>query len=79
VVSQPDRQADERPWPSRTQVAAGAWASLSLGSNGDGCWPKWAARSSWSWWLLSYHPVLRTARDNPSLLDSPRPRIPLAE
>lgn len=28
---------------------------------------------------LSYDPVLRTAGDNPFLLDSPRPRIPLAE
>ena len=49
MLSQPDQQADGRPWPSRMQVAAGAWASRGLGSNGGGCWPSWAARSSWSW------------------------------
>ena len=40
---------------------------------------QYRAVASGYWPLIRYDPVLREAGDNPFLLDSPRPRIPLSE
>src|ERR1700733_15141453 len=40
---------------------------------------QYRAVASGHWPLIRYDPVLRAAGDNPFLLDSPRPRIPLAD
>ncbi len=40
---------------------------------------QYRAVASGYWPLIRYDPVLRAAGENPFLLDSPRPRIPLAE
>lgn len=40
---------------------------------------QYRAVASGYWPLIRYDPVLRAAGDNPFLLDSPRPRIPLTE
>ena len=40
---------------------------------------QYRAVASGYWPLIRYDPVLRAAGDNPFLLDSPRPRIPLAD
>ncbi len=45
----------------------------------DGLSQQHKAAASGYWPLLRYDPVLRTAGQNPFLLDSPRPRIPLAD
>jgi pyruvate-ferredoxin/flavodoxin oxidoreductase len=44
----------------------------------DGLGQQYRAVASGYWPLIRYDPVLREAGDNPFLLDSPRPRIPLA-
>ena len=45
----------------------------------DGLDQQYRAVASGYWPLMRYDPVLRAAGGNPFLLDSPRPRIPLAE
>ncbi len=45
----------------------------------DGLAQQYRAVASGYWPLVRYDPVLRAAGANPFLLDSPRPRIPLAE
>ncbi len=45
----------------------------------DGLDQQYRAVSSGYWPLIRYDPVLRAAGGNPFLLDSPRPRIPLAD
>ena len=45
----------------------------------DGMGQQYRAVASGHWPLLRYDPELRAAGDNPFLLDSPRPRIPLAD
>jgi pyruvate-ferredoxin/flavodoxin oxidoreductase len=45
----------------------------------DGLDQQYRAVASGYWPLIRYDPVLRAAGGNPFLLDSPRPRIPLAE
>ena len=45
----------------------------------DGMGQQYRAVASGYWPLLRYDPELRAAGDNPFLLDSPRPRIPLAD
>ena len=40
---------------------------------------QYRAVASGHWPLIRYDPVLRAAGDNPFLLDSPRPRIPLSD
>jgi pyruvate-ferredoxin/flavodoxin oxidoreductase len=45
----------------------------------DGMGQQYRAVASGYWPLIRYDPELRTAGDNPFLLDSPRPRIPLAD
>jgi pyruvate-ferredoxin/flavodoxin oxidoreductase len=45
----------------------------------DGLGQQYRAVASGHWPLVRYDPVARTADGNPFLLDSPRPRIPLAE
>jgi pyruvate-ferredoxin/flavodoxin oxidoreductase len=45
----------------------------------DGLGQQYRAVASGYWPLIRYDPVLRSAGGNPFLLDSPRPRIPLAE
>ena len=45
----------------------------------DGLGQQYRAVASGYWPLIRYDPVLRTAGANPFLLDSPRPRIPLAD
>ncbi len=44
----------------------------------DGLGQQYRAVASGYWPLIRYDPVLRAAGDNPFLLDSPRPRLPLA-
>jgi pyruvate-ferredoxin/flavodoxin oxidoreductase len=44
----------------------------------DGLGQQYRAVASGYWPLIRYDPVLRGAGDNPFLLDSPRPRIPLS-
>jgi hypothetical protein len=44
----------------------------------DGLGQQYRAVASGYWPLIRYDPVLRSAGGNPFLLDSPRPRIPLA-
>jgi len=44
----------------------------------DGLGQQYRAVASGYWPLIRYNPLLRTAGGNPFLLDSPRPRIPLA-
>jgi pyruvate-ferredoxin/flavodoxin oxidoreductase len=44
----------------------------------DGLGQQYRAVASGHWPLIRYDPVARTAGGNPFLLDSPRPRIPLA-
>jgi len=44
----------------------------------DGLGQQYRAVASGYWPLIRYDPLLRTAGGNPFLLDSPRPRIPLA-
>jgi len=45
----------------------------------DGLGQQYRAVASGYWPLVRYDPLLRTAGGNPFLLDSPRPRIPLAD
>jgi pyruvate-ferredoxin/flavodoxin oxidoreductase len=45
----------------------------------DGLDQQYRAVASGYWPLIRYDPVARAAGDNPFLLDSPRPRIPLAD
>ena len=45
----------------------------------DGMGQQYRAVASGHWPLIRYDPELRAAGDNPFLLDSPRPRIPLAD
>jgi pyruvate-ferredoxin/flavodoxin oxidoreductase len=45
----------------------------------DGMGQQYRAVASGYWPLLRYDPELRAAGDNPFLLDSPRPRIPLGD
>jgi pyruvate-ferredoxin/flavodoxin oxidoreductase len=45
----------------------------------DGLDQQYRAVASGYWPLVRYDPVLRSAGENPFLLDSPRPRIPLSE
>jgi len=45
----------------------------------DGLGQQYRAVASGYWPLIRYDPVARTAGGNPFLLDSPRPRIPLAD
>jgi pyruvate-ferredoxin/flavodoxin oxidoreductase len=45
----------------------------------DGLGQQYRAVASGYWPLIRYDPMLRTAGGNPFLLDSPRPRIPLAD
>ena len=45
----------------------------------DGLGQQYRAVASGYWPLISYDPVLRAAGRNPFLLDSPRPRINLAD
>ena len=45
----------------------------------DGLDQQYRAVASGHWPLIRYDPVLRAAGGNPFLLDSPRPRIPLAD
>ncbi len=45
----------------------------------DGMGQQYRAVASGYWPLIRYDPELRAAGDNPFLLDSPRPRIPLAD
>jgi len=45
----------------------------------DGLNQQYRAVASGHWPLIRYDPLLRTAGGNPFLLDSPRPRIPLAD
>jgi pyruvate-ferredoxin/flavodoxin oxidoreductase len=45
----------------------------------DGLSQQYRAVASGYWPLIRYDPVARTAGGNPFLLDSPRPRIPLAD
>ena len=45
----------------------------------DGLGQQYRAVASGYWPLIRYDPVLRAAGANPFLLDSPRPRIPLAD
>jgi pyruvate-ferredoxin/flavodoxin oxidoreductase len=45
---------------------------------GDGLDQQYRAVASGHWPLIRYNPVLRRAGGNPFLLDSPRPRLPLA-
>ena len=45
----------------------------------DGLGQQYRAVASGYWPLIRYDPVARTAGSNPFLLDSPRPRLPLAE
>jgi pyruvate-ferredoxin/flavodoxin oxidoreductase len=45
----------------------------------DGLGQQYRAVASGHWPLIRYDPMLRAAGGNPFLLDSPRPRIPLAE
>ena len=45
----------------------------------DGLAQQYRAVASGHWPLVRYDPVLRAAGDNPFLLDSPRPRLALAE
>ena len=44
----------------------------------DGLGQQYRAMASGYWPLIRYDPVARTAGGNPFLLDSPRPRVPLA-
>jgi pyruvate-ferredoxin/flavodoxin oxidoreductase len=44
----------------------------------DGLGQQYRAVASGYWPLIRYDPVLRSAGENPFLLDSPRPRIPLS-
>jgi pyruvate-ferredoxin/flavodoxin oxidoreductase len=44
----------------------------------DGLSQQYRAVASGYWPLIRYNPMLRTSGGNPFLLDSPRPRIPLA-
>ena len=44
----------------------------------DGLGQQYRAVASGYWPLIRYDPVLRAGGGNPFLLDSPRPRIPLA-
>ena len=45
----------------------------------DGLDQQYRAVASGYWPLIRYDPVVRAAGGNPFLLDSPRPRIPLAD
>src|SRR5260370_40005726 len=45
----------------------------------DGLGQQYRAVASGYWPLIRYDPVARTAGGNPFLLDSPRPRMPLAD
>jgi pyruvate-ferredoxin/flavodoxin oxidoreductase len=45
----------------------------------DGLAQQYRAAASGHWPLIRYDPAARAVRANPFLLDSPRPRIPLAE
>jgi pyruvate-ferredoxin/flavodoxin oxidoreductase len=45
----------------------------------DGLDQQYRAVACGYWPLIRYDPVVRAARENPFLLDSPRPRIPLAD
>src|SRR5215207_10675397 len=45
----------------------------------DGLDQQYRAVASGHWPLLRYDPVVRAAEGNPFLLDSPRPRMPLAD
>ncbi len=45
----------------------------------DGLTQQYRAAASGHWPLVRYDPMLRTAGENPFLLDSPRPRIPLSD
>jgi pyruvate-ferredoxin/flavodoxin oxidoreductase len=45
----------------------------------DGLGQQYRAVASGYWPLIRYDPLLRSAGDNPFLLDSPRPRIPLTD
>jgi pyruvate-ferredoxin/flavodoxin oxidoreductase len=45
----------------------------------DGLDQQYRAVASGHWPLIRYNPVLRSAGSNPFLLDSPRPRMPLAD
>jgi len=45
----------------------------------DGLGQQYRAVASGYWPLIRYDPLVRTAGGNPFLLDSPRPRIPLAD
>src|SRR5258708_33301359 len=45
----------------------------------DGLGQQHKAAASGDWPLMRYDPVLRAAGQNPFLLDSPRPRIPLSD
>ncbi len=45
----------------------------------DGLTQQYRATASGHWPLIRYDPVVRAAGGNPFLLDSPRPRMPLAE
>jgi pyruvate-ferredoxin/flavodoxin oxidoreductase len=45
----------------------------------DGLDQQYRAAASGYWPLIRYNPVVRTAGENPFLLDSPRPRIPLTD
>ena len=45
----------------------------------DGSTQQYRAAASGHWPLVRYDPMLRTAGENPFLLDSPRPRIPLSD
>jgi pyruvate-ferredoxin/flavodoxin oxidoreductase len=45
----------------------------------DGLDQQYRAVASGHWPLIRYDPVVRAADGNPFLLDSPRPRMPLAD
>jgi pyruvate-ferredoxin/flavodoxin oxidoreductase len=45
----------------------------------DGLDQQYRAVACGYWPLIRYDPVVRAAGENPFLLDSPRPRIPLAD
>jgi pyruvate-ferredoxin/flavodoxin oxidoreductase len=75
------REAEAYPGPSLV-IAYSHCIAHGLEKDGqplrNGMDQQYKAAASGYWPLLRYDPVLRAAGQNPFLLDSPRPRIPLA-
>jgi pyruvate-ferredoxin/flavodoxin oxidoreductase len=75
------REAEAYPGPSLV-IAYSHCVAHGIEKDGqplrNGMDQQYKAVASGYWPLLRYDPLLRTAGENPFLLDSPRPRIPLA-